>query len=366
MQQIYTLSPNTVTGSNFFIPANAPYFLDGLTVSIVATATTTDTAIPLGISTNLVLGVDYFPGLLFNQATAEQEAPVYGAIVMADPGIRGNITVKYTPLTGGYSISGSQVTALYNDNTLDPLSARWEDVVAGLPDYPSTDVAYDQVNQVGITAVVSAIAALTGTVNAASAKPSIFDFTKHIGDVTGNPHGVTALYMGIGNVPNWSTAVAADIITGTNANMFVTPSAIANSVNTVVPLATGLSYGKAALNLGHNAGDSVDGYNALTASGLVYMLSTGSLVTFSNLQNNQRQAIQVTPFPIKYPLMYNSVECFNFDDLVKQVQIVTFISPLTYNPVTGTIWFPHNVTTPIITLSYPSNLTTNSSVDMPL
>lgn len=361
----YILAPNLVTGRNFIIPTNAPYYLDSLTVSIVATATTTS-VVPLGVSTNLVLGVDYFPGLLFNQATAEQEAPVYGAIVMADPGIRGTLSVSYNTPGGNYVISNTQIAALYASATLDPLSELWENAVSGVIDYPATDVVYDEMHPVGLTSVVSAISTITGSVTASVAKPSIFNFANHIADTAGNPHGVTALYMGIGNVPNWATAVADDIIQGVNGNLFVTPKAVADSVNTVVPVATGLSYGKAALNLGHNPGDSVDGVNALTAAGLVYMLSTGSLVTLSNLQNNQRQAIQVGPFPIVYPVMYNDVECFNFYDIVQQVELVSHITPLTYNPVTGIIWFPHSAIAPDITLSYPSGMTVNSSVDMPI
>lgn len=361
--ETYTLAPDG-SGNNYIVPANAPFYLDTLTVSIVATAKTTS-SIPLGVSTPLVLGIDYFPGFQFIQATAEQEQPVYGAICLVDAGLRGALSISYGALGNGYSVTNAQILQI-TTAAADPLSTTWEQAIPGILDYPSTTINYQQSQPVGLTAVVNAINAMVASLGGLVSRPSVFNFNNHINDTTGNPHGLTALQLGVGNVPNWSVASAADVIAGTNARLFVTPAAVAGSVSSVVPQASGLVFGKAMLNLGTLPGDNIDNTKALTAGGLVSMINAGSLVTFSNLQNNQRQAGQVTPFPIVYPAQYNSTTCWNFLDIVNAVQSLTNISPLTYNPATGIIWFPHNVTLPNLVLTYPSRLTTLSDVGQSL
>lgn len=346
------------------VPTGAPFYLDSLTISIIATAKSVS-SVPLGVSTPLVLGVDFFPGYQFIQATAEQEQPVYGAICFTDTSLAGTITCSYTQLGNGYTATVGQL-GLLNSGTIDPLTTSWEDAVGGLADYPITEVNYNETVPSYLSSITTAITQLSTSLQGLSSQPSVFNFNNHIGDTTGNPHGVTAMKLGVGSVPNWSVAMAADVISGINPRLFVTPSAVANSVNSVIPQATGLNYGKAMLNLGLTQADSVDNSKALTAGGLVSMLNNGQLVAFNNLQNNQRQAVQVTPNPIVYPALYNNVVCWNFYDILLAVQTQTGISPLTYNPRTGVIWFPHSVTAPVITLTYPSSLNTLSHVGQSL
>lgn len=345
----YTLVPNTTTQKNYILVTNAPYLLSTLTVSITATAKSIS-GVSLGVSTPLVLGVDYYPAFLFNQATASLKVPVYAGISFTDPLLAGALEVSYQPIGYGYSITSTQINAVYANSTIDPVITLLEDAVPGLVEFPVIPTLYNAETQSKLSDVSLAVAAITTAIATLSPKTSIFNYANHIND-THNPHFDTALEIGLGNVPNWTVGTSSDILAGTATQMFVTPASVANSTNLIVPAATSTVLGTAALNLGNAVGDATNNTDALTANGLVYMLVNNLLPVFSTLRNNQRNTVSFSPKPIVYPTKWNNVICNNFSDLVIAVQDFTHIYPLTHNAATASIVFPHSITPPSLVLT---------------
>ena len=345
----YTLAPNPESGKNFIIFNDSPFFASTLTVSIVATAKSSS-SVSLGVSTPLVLGVDYFPAFLFNRATAELGQAVYGGIAFVDIQLAGVLTVDFSALGSLYSASGTTISSIYNNDNIDPLQDYWEDVVSGLPEYPHAFLPYDAKQPKGIVQTAQAIDDIADAESAQVSDKSILDFNTHISN-TDNPHTLTATQVALGDVPNWSTGTALSIIAGGNSFEFATPLAVRDSVTTVVPRATQEVIGVTQLNEGSAAGDASNSTDGLTAAGLIYLLENDLISTGANIANNQLQKVQFTPFPIVYPATWKSVVCNNFEALVQAVQAFTGISQLTASAAEGCIYFPHSATAPDLTLS---------------
>ena len=342
--EVRTLTPNIGNKQNYLIFNTAPFLLDSLTITGTISSKTFS-GLPIGSSTPLVLGVDYFPALQFNQATFELGQPVYGAISFVDPLLEGSVTLNYSALGNGYTLTGPQLTAVNDLDIPSPQTTLWEDVIPSIVPFPIQNIAFNASVPKGISDLSAAVSALTTAITAVVAKPSIFNFNNHIAD-TNNPHFETALELGVGNVPNWRVGIAADVIAGNVIDVFVTPEAVAESVNTVVPAATGTSVGKVALNLGAAAGDGTNNTDALTAGGLVYLISNSLIPELLLVMDDQRHAVTFTPNPISYPATWNGVTCNNFSDLVAAVSAYTGIVNLTYSAALATIYFPHSVTPP--------------------
>lgn len=344
----YTLSPNPAAGKNFVVFTDAPYLLSTLALSITATSKSTSSVV-LGVSTPLVLGVDYFPVLAFNQATGELGVPVYGGVQFADTELAGTLNATFVSLGNAYAASPTNISAMYADDEFEPAAVWWEHVVTGLPIYPHTTLSYSSENQRSIDDVIALVNQIAAQENAAIAQKSVFDFTAHTGDLD-NPHNTSAEQLGVGHVPNWDTGTAATIIAGGSQEEFVTPLSIKDSVNVVVPRATQTIIGKTELNQGDSPGDATNSTDGLTAAGLLYLLDHGLIESGAGLANNQRQAVQFTPFPIVYPASWHGHICTNFEALVHAVQQETGIAKLTAKARTGTVYFPHTATAPDLTL----------------
>ena len=328
--EIYPVAVNETTGLSTVLFNNGPFYLSTLSVTFTPT---------VGTSIVLVLGVDYVPILLFNAATAELGVPIYGGIGLVNTALLGTISVQYAPLGLGYSINALQIAAIEANPEIELYTALWENTVPNYITFPKTPLAVNVETQYTISAVNTALTTLTTTIATLPAHNSVFNFNNHIAAID-NPHLDTALEIGLGNIPNWPVGMVTDVVNAI-PNKFVTPAAIAGSVNTVAPKASVVLAGVVELNTGASgASDGVDASKVLTSAGLETLLLNGEL-NVTNLTNNQLEIIQFSPFPIVYPLTFNAVVCNNFSDLVKQVQIATGLSPLMACAKTGSFYFPN-------------------------
>ena len=342
MTSTYTLSPTVGSEINYLIPAIAPYYVDSLSVSIVATAKSWCGA-QIGVSTPLVMGIDWEPSLRFESATAELGAPVYYAISFIDTSLAGTVTVNGNTADASYAPTAAQITQFTNSGK-DPLVTNWETYFKITTPYPSTNLSYSTTNAQKITAVISAINAFSSNV-ANGGKTSIFNFNNHIGNAA-NPHITTASIIGLGAVPNWTTGTVSDIVNG-NATAFITPYSAFNAVTALLTQATNTTYGSYLLN---NGSSDVDANKALTAAGLVALISSGTANAINAYFNKPKTAVQFSPFPIAYPAKWKGTNYTTFSDLVSAVKTFTGISNLVYSDPLGTIWFPNGIVPPSLVL----------------
>jgi hypothetical protein len=340
-----SLSPNPASGKNYVIFPDSPYLLKSIVLSIVATAKSFS-PLSLGVSTPLVMGVDYFPAFLYNRATGELGEAVYAGVSMVDPALEGTITYSFTEVGNGeYTATTPQINSIYADNDIDPVVARWDDVVTGLPTFPHTTLLFDATARVGVEGVITKLNGMQTEAAAAGTGKSIFDFTSHIANHA-NPHNDSANSIQLGSVPNWIVGSAASIIAGGSQTEFATPLSVKDSVALVMPQATVVKKGVVALNQGNAIGDPTNATDGLTAAGLVYMLENDLLDSGATLVDNQRHKVVFNAFPIVYPATWNGVVCNTFEALVQAVQAYTGISELTANAAEGAIYFPRTATAP--------------------
>lgn len=357
----HTLLPNPNNPHHFFIPETAPFYLNSLNLSIVATAKGIS-GVPLGISTVLVEGVDYQPAFLFNQATGSLGEAVYGGILFTDPKLAGQLTYTLTPI-GGYTSTELQRISIQSNALVSPLSNRWESVIPNLPTYSAPELTYASNPLVTVKEVASSIAEVAVALGAVSKNPTVFDFTRHVED-SDNPHGDTSTTIGLGQVPNWDIASVSEIVAGNVVNRFVTPAGLYGALLGLIQTATPTLAGRVALNLGTTINDNYNSVDVLTASGLLSMLRNGLMDDVLSRIENPRPTGQFFPFPVIYPAVYNRKFCYSFKELVIEVQKLVGIAPLTYSAATGTVYFPNGVTIPSMSLQRRS--TVRSRVNKPL
>lgn len=336
----YTLRPAGNSGHNYLIFEDAPFYLDSLNVTVTATASSY-TGFDIGVATPMQLGVDYFPILLFSQASAQMQQSIYGGICFVDKNLDGVAEVSYEPLGYGYHITPQQITQLYGSSEFDPLISLWETTVTAQPPFPNIHPYISSENQSTFEQVNAEISSIATTLSGLSAANSIYSFIDHLGDIH-NPHFTIAKDVGLELVPNWLVAQRSDII-GKVPFKFVTPKAIADSITDIVPEATDLTAGKIVFNSGVAANSATDAVSVLTASSFT-ILENNNVVTDLVAQiNNQQQTLQFSPFPIVYPATYAGTVCNTFSQLVDRVSQISGIKNLGSCAKTGKVYFPNNV-----------------------
>lgn len=344
-----SLVPNLAADKSYLIFTDGPFKLTSLVISIAASSKSFS-ALPLGVNTPLVMGRDYFPGLLFNSATAELGTPVYGAVSFVDPALAGTVTYSFSALDSAYQATGAQISQALSDNTFDPLISHWEDLAVTAAVFPQSTIFPNASVLSGIADVNAAIADMQSEAVASQSAKSIFDFDQHINDLN-NPHNTVASVLGLSHVPNWSAGSPASVIAGGSTSEFVTPQSVSSAVVDVVPTASKTKAGLLQLNTGTDPGDGGNQTDGLTAAGLLYLLSNGLLSTGATVIDCALQKVTFSPFPIVYPATWQGTVCNNFQELVQAVVASTGIINLTAHPVEGAIYFPHAVTVPDLTLS---------------
>lgn len=359
----YSLAPNLQTHQNYVVFNHSPFVLDTLQVSIVATSKSTSD-IPLGESRILVLGVDYMPGLLYVNATAAIKNGVYGAISFVDKELEGEISVTYSPLGAAHELSSNQLNGFLQSDK-DPLAVTWDTAFGIIAKFPITNQVYNSDTPVGLSDAVSALLNTSALLQGNAAALSPFDFNKHINNYD-NPHGDTALSLGIGNVPNWGIADVPSVVGGVETQGFVSPWVAAESTRFLIGPATTTFSGTMLLNSGLSAGDDVSDTKALTAGGLLALIQSGTRNALNGIFNNRRTKATFRPFPIEFPTVWMGGVYDDFESLVVGVQDYVGVTPLIANKKTGSVYFPSGVNAPNLSLVKKTPFNVTSSVRMPL
>ena len=346
MSYTYTLAPAAGAEFNYIIPACAPFdasISTLTTVSIVATAKSW-CGVPLGVSTPLVQWLDWVPSLRFAGASAELGRGIYFAISFMDTALAGVVTVNGVSVDISFTPTNAQIAA-FATGGVNPLVTTWESFFNITTPYPQAVIGYGTTTSVDI---VSQLNTLNTMLASSSGKTSVFNFNIHISNYN-NPHITTSKDLGLDAVPNWITGMAADMV-NKNANAFVTPAGVASGILTVIPQATPTIPGSFKLNLGTSAGDDLNTVKALTASGLVSLITNVSPNAINAYFNKPRRAVRFSPFPITYPAKWNGTNYVRFADLVAAVEAYTHMPNLMNSDILGTIWFPNSVTPPSLVL----------------
>jgi hypothetical protein len=206
-QQILT-APN-FRDYHFVVPKLAPFFAEGLQVSI---RTATGTVRPL------VEGIDYFCTHQFIAASRACAQPIYGSISFLDLTLVGVVLLQYQTIGGNWVQDEAKLAEILANTLNNPRITSW-DVVVDMPvSFPPIDHEWDVADAYGMQTVVDAIQRVADTLRYGG-DGSIVD---HVSDHN-NPHQTTAAQVGLGNVRNLVTATDAEAIAGVSNERYMTP-----------------------------------------------------------------------------------------------------------------------------------------------
>jgi len=140
------------------IPSAAPFYRKGAVVKHGARV--------------LKEGVDFYFGHQYVRGTHQTAQMIYGSILILDETVTTPVTLSYQTLGGQYTVTDARITAYLANELKDPISSRWEDVLANDPFFPPVDIAYDIDNWTGEVALIDAVEHLGEAVAAQDPKNS--------------------------------------------------------------------------------------------------------------------------------------------------------------------------------------------------
>ena len=206
-QQI--ISPPNFRDFYFIIPKAAPFFGEGLTITIKDLENKTKA---------LKEGVDYYLTHRFISASRATAKPIYGSITFLDKELAGVVTITYQTLGGIWTLSEDKILEILSNTVRNPRITSWDSIAEMPVNFPVIDHEWDLVDMVGASGVVAAIDKITEALNASGGNA----ITQHIADKN-NPHGTNKTQVGLGNVQNFAVASDAEAQAGTSNAAYMTP-----------------------------------------------------------------------------------------------------------------------------------------------
>lgn len=205
----------------FIIPKAAPFFVDSLRVVNAATGQP------------YVEGTDYQIGHQFVEAMASIGRPIAGSIRFMRPTIVGQVLLTYRTLGGPWGFSDQDILRELANKLVNPLIRSWGDIAPlpySFPPLPHNQKIDTLIGSVQINASINRIADVLEATASGSTASHISNFN--------NPHRVTKLQVGLGNVPNFAMATDQQHINANQSDLFTNPRGVLLLVNTyaVAPL----------------------------------------------------------------------------------------------------------------------------------
>lgn len=173
---------------HYAMPVAAPFFEEGL---VVAIRDLNNNIIPL------TLGVDYYLGHKFSQASLATMHDIWGSITFLRRDIVGTLLVSYNHLGGIWTIDSATMSEVLLDLIRNPRVTTWEEVVERPIDFPVIDHPWDLADMVGMKEIYEVIEKFyTAYLNNMGGGTG--NLPAHLADFN-NPHKVTAGQVGAYN-----------------------------------------------------------------------------------------------------------------------------------------------------------------------
>ena len=341
------------TTRSVIVALQGPFFLKNLTVTATFTAhPRAGQGILLNQAIVLTRWVDYYPCFYFAAGTASVGQTIYAGIMLADYMTAGQVRLGYQSLGGQYQIDASEIASVLATPEMDPMNTDYSEAFDLEAVVFPAEKSFSVFEKVALSDIQALIGQIASDFSTNSYGLSVFNFRGHIQD-TNNPHADTAATYYLDKVPNWPTATPADVTAGTLANMFVTPKAAAAGVGSraVVPEATNVDAGVFRLNIGSQTSDATDNARAITTAGLLALKRAVVPNAIKLLFDVDRHRVNITPFPIVYPVMCLGRRCENFTDIRQAVFEGTNLAFAQGSAKRGCFWFPNGYTLPNLTVT---------------
>lgn len=214
LRERYTIEPPQTHDYYFIVPKSAPFFA-GRDFSI--------THYPSG--NVLEPGKDYVPSNRFVAATRSTGLGVYGSITILDHTLTGVLEVTYHTIGGIWTFDANRILEYLTRVERDPRVTSWESVLDQPATFPPTLHDFDINDLKGWEVIMPELVAIREAIDAKGAGA----LEDHISDYD-NPHRVDKLQVGLGNVMNYHISTIAEANAGVNNTSYMTPLRTKNLV----------------------------------------------------------------------------------------------------------------------------------------
>lgn len=216
--EVHTITAVNGRDFHFIVPLFAPFFAYPGAVELTYTPAT-------GPSRPLVEGVDFQYGFEFIGASRGCSKPVYGGISLLNRDLAGRIGLKYRTIGGNWCLSLPEITEILANRVKNPRVIAWEQVTNYPTYFPVIDHEWNLADMVGMSAVVGKLGDVATAISNRPTPILPVDLVAHLNDFN-NPHQVTKAQVGLGLANNYATATEAQTVTGTATNLHVTPAGV--------------------------------------------------------------------------------------------------------------------------------------------
>lgn len=212
-----TISPPQLSDFHFIVPEAAPFFANTMEI------------VHLNTGRTLVMGVDWFPTHLFHDASLATARQVYGSVTFFDRTLAGAVRMSYQTLGGDWTLSASKILEILSNKLTNPRTTTWEQVADVPYQFPVVDHQWHLDDLVGASELVEVLGRIRDAIYASGEG----GLQTHVADQS-NPHNVTKLQVGLGDVQNYGVASVAQAQAGQANDVYLTPLRGAQMVQALI------------------------------------------------------------------------------------------------------------------------------------
>jgi hypothetical protein len=335
--ELHQITNDGSTTYCYIVPSYGPFYANSLVVYSASAGVQTGT---------LTLGINYRMAFPFIGGSRATGLSLFGGIEFINPNFSGQVILQYRTLGGAWITTPAINAAILTSPVVnkDPQVITWEQLAPYTGQFPIVSAPWDRIDTKTMGDVNLAIEALRdGLMN----KVLGLDLSTEISHMANfsNPHGSTAATVGLGNVANLKPATQLQANDNTNTTSYISAAELLASYTSLEYQATTSVAGLAALNSGANGGDDLDQYKALTASGLIALLSQPTN-SFGGVVNRVQIKAQISPWTLPGSFTWQGTRYSSLSTFIAAVAAACGVSTLEYNSSTGEVWFPPAVNVP--------------------
>ena len=213
----HVLTSQNYRDYHYIIPNFAPFSLVNFTITITS---------PGGVTRQLHEGVDYYFSNKFRDASLACAKEIYGSISFLDTDTFGIVNINYNTIGGIWTLTPQEISRILAEEMRNPRVTAWEQITNLPTRFPVVDHEWDLVDLTGAKQLVDA----TNRIADAITQKGGGSIEDHINNFS-NPHQVTKVQVGLGNVQNYALATAQQAADASSNSLYMSPIRTLDTIN---------------------------------------------------------------------------------------------------------------------------------------
>lgn len=213
----HVLTSQNYRDYHYIIPDFAPFALTNFKITITS---------PSGVTRQLYEGIDYYFSNKFRDASLACAKEIYGSISFLDTDTFGIVNISYNTIGGIWTLTPQEISRILAEEMRNPRVTAWEQVTQLPQRFPVVDHEWDLVDLTGAKQLVDA----TNRIADAITQKGGGSIDDHINNFS-NPHQVTKVQVGLGNLQNYAIATAQQAADASSNSLYMTPIRTLDTIN---------------------------------------------------------------------------------------------------------------------------------------